>query len=152
MEVKDIIKQASLITTTASFKDAVTQMVNEKTNSLLVVDDEGKLVGEITISELLAAVVPDYLSGDSISAHFVDNETFEETVKETSEKQVSFFMSDKVTPVKLDEELMAIATKAIKYKTVRIAVVDDENKPIGIISRRGLKHIIGDALGIEDSE
>jgi len=152
MEVKDIIKEATLIEGTASFKEAVEKMINQKTNSLLVVDNEGKLMGEVTISELLAAVVPDYLSGDSISAHFVDNESFEKDIKETAEKQVQYFMSTKVTPVTLDEELMVIATKAVKYKTVRIAVVDEDNKPIGIISRRGLKHIIGDALGIADSD
>lgn len=152
MEVKDIIKDPVLITETASFKEAVEKMTREKTNALLVVNDAGELVGEVTISELLKAIVPDYLSGDSISAHFVDNEAFAEDVTDAAETEVQYFMSRNVTPVTLDEELMVVAIKAIKYKTVRIAVVDEHNKPIGIISRRGLKHIIGDALGIEDSE
>ena len=152
MEVKDIIKEASIINTEANFKEAVEKMIADKTNSLLVIDTEEKLVGEITISELLAAVVPDYLSGDDISAHFIDNEQFEESVKDAAEKQVEYFMSKKIAPVKLDEELMVIAVKAIANKTVRIPVVDEDGKPIGIISRRGLKHIIADALGIADSE
>lgn len=152
MEVKDIIKPPVLIGETASFKEAVETMVREKTNALLVVDTDGTLVGEVTISELLRGIVPDYLTDDSISAHFVDNDSFAEDVVEAAEKEVQYFMSTNVTPVTLDEEMMVVATKAIKYKTVRIAVVDEHKKPIGIISRRGLKHIISHALGIPDSE
>ena len=152
MEVKDITKEVSIITETASFKEAVAKMIKEKTNSLLVVDNEGKLVGEISISELLKAVVPDYLDNDSITAHFVSNEMFEEAVIDTAEKEVQYFMSRNITPVTMDEELMAVATKAIANKKVRVPVIDDGGKPIGIISRRGLKHIIGDALNIVDED
>lgn len=152
MEVKDIIKEANTIKKTASFRDAIKKMMGEKTNSLLVIDEAGKLVGEITISELLGAIVPDYLSGDAIAAHFVSNEMFEEAISDTAEKSVEFFMSTKIAPVELDEELMVVAIQAVANETVRIPVVDKEGKPVGIISRRGLKHIIGHALNIPDSE
>lgn len=151
MEIKDIIKPAITIKDTASLKDAVSLMIEEKVNALLVVDDDEKLIGEITVSELLTAIVPDYLDDDVIAAHFVSNEVFQETVEQASDKQVQFFMSKKITPVTMHEELMTIAVKAISGQHVRIPVIDDEGKPIAIISRRGLKHIIGDALNIEDA-
>lgn len=152
MEIKDITKPAITIGEDASLKDAVTEMVNKQVNALLVVDADGKLVGEVTVSELLKAIVPDYLDEDGIAAHFVSNEMFEEAVEHASDKQIKFFMSTRVTPVKMNEELMVVAVKAIAKKQVRIPVVDDEGKPIAIISRRGLKHIIGHTLGVPDSE
>lgn len=150
MDLHSIIKEAVTISEDASFKEAVALMIKEKTNSLLVVDDSGVLIGEITISELLHAVVPDYLEDDSIAAHFVTNEMFDEAITDTAEKQVKFFMRTDIEPVTLDAELMVIAVKAIDNKQVRIPVIDDQHKPIGIISRRGLKHIIGSILNITD--
>lgn len=152
MEIKDITKPAVTISEDASLKEAVTRMVEEKTNALLVIDTEGKLVGEVTVSELLKAIVPDYLDDDGIAAHFVSNEMFEEAVTHASDKLVKFFMSTRVTPVHMDDELMLVAVKAIAKKQVRIPVVDESGKPVAIISRRGLKHIIGHTLGVPDRE
>ena len=69
-----------------------------------------------------------------------------------ADKFVKLFMSTKITPVKLTDGIMEVATNAIAHKSVRIPVIDEEGKPVGIISRRGLKHIIGDALNISDTE
>lgn len=152
MELKDITKEAITINQTASFRDAVAMMIGRQTNSLLVVDDEGILVGELSISRLLRTVVPDYIDNDTITAHFVSNEMFEEAVHDTAEKEIQYFMSTDIHTVKENESLAAVATHAIAKHKIRVAVVDVENKPLGVISRRGLKHIIGSALGISDSE
>ena len=152
MEVKDITKPAVTISETASFREALSAMVNGKTNTLLVVNDEGKLVGEVSVADLLDAIVPEYLDGDSIAAHFATEEMFEEAVKDTEEKQVEFFMSHDYSTVEMDEGLMSVAATAIGHQRARIPVVDKDGRPIGIISRQGLKHIIAQFLGIEDSE
>lgn len=152
MEVKDIIKEAVTIGEDATFKEAVTLMIKGKTNSLLVTNEDGVLVGEITVSDLLEGIVPDYLSGDSVAAHFATNEMFDDAVQDTAGKEVRYFMTTDLAPIKQDEGAMAVAANAIAHQRVRIPVVDDNQKPIGIISRRGLKHIIGDALNIPDNE
>lgn len=151
MEVKDIVKEAVCISETASFKEAVVAMINGQTNTLLVTDGDGKLVGEVSVSDLLDGIVPEYLDGDSIAAHFATAEMFEEAVKDTSDKQVQFFMSKDYDPVQMTDGLMAIAATAIAFDRARIPVVDGDGRPVGIISRRGLKHIIAHTLGIEDS-
>ncbi len=151
METKDIIKQAVTIGEDASLKDALTLMISEKTNTLLVIDADGKLTGEVGVSNLLEAIVPDYLSGDGIAANFATKEMFEEAVKDAEEKQVKFFMSRELTAIELTESLMSVAITAIANNQVRIPVVDTNNRPVGIISRQGIKHIIAEHLGIEDT-
>lgn len=152
MEVKDIIKDAVLIGEEASFSDALRKMISEKTNTLLVTDEEGKLSGEVSVTDLLDAIVPEYLDGDSIAANFATEEMFEEAVKDAAEKQVQFFMSHDYSAVKLSDGLMTIAATAIGHQRARIPVVDDEDRPIGMISRQGLKHILAKYLGITDSQ
>lgn len=152
MEVKDITKEAVTIGEEASFRDALKAMVNGKTNTLLVIDDKGKLSGEVSVTDLLDAIVPEYLDGDSIAAHFATEEMFEEAVRDTEDKQVQFFMSHDFSTVEMHDGLMEVAATAIGHQRARIAVVDEDGRPLGIISRQGLKHIIAKFLGIEDSE
>ncbi len=150
MDKTKIIKPASLIGESDTFFDAVQKMVNEQTNSLLVVGEDGKLVGEISVTDLLDAIVPEYLDGDSIAAHFASEEMFEEAIQDTRDKEVRYFMDSNVVSVSEEEGMMAIAAAAIAGQKARIPVVDNEGRPLGIISRRGLKHIIAHSLSIKD--
>lgn len=152
MEVKDITKEAVTIGEEASFREALAAMVHGKTNTLLVTDGDGKLVGEITVADLLDAIVPEYLDGDSIAAHFATEEMFEEAVKDAEGQQVKYFMSQDFSAVEMTDGLMTIAATAIGHQRARIPVVDKENRPVGIISRQGLKHIIAKFLNIADSD
>ncbi|MEM9336773.1 MAG: CBS domain-containing protein [Patescibacteria group bacterium] len=151
MEVKDIVKEAVTISEEASFKDAVQAMISGQTNTLLVIDADGTLSGEVSVSDLLDAIVPDYLDGDNIAAHFATEEMFEEAAKDATDKQIKFFMSQDFSAVHMDDGLMAVAATAIGHQRARIPVVDADGRPLGIISRRGLKHIIAQTLDIEDS-
>lgn len=151
MEVKDIVKPATLIGEEASLKDALALMISDKTNTLLVIDADGKLSGEVTVADLLDAIVPEYLDGDSIAAHFASEEMFEEAVTTAQDKLVQFFMSQDYSPVEMTDGLMSIAATAIGNQRARIPVIDTDGRPVGIISRQGLKHILAKFLNIKDS-
>ncbi len=151
MEVKDIVKPAVVISESASFREAVSLMVKEQSNSLLVTGDEGRLVGEIHMSDILDAIVPAYLDGDSIAEHFATDEMFEAAVREAEDTPVEMFMSTDISPVTMNDGLMTIASVAIAQRKAHIPVIDKDERPIGIISRRGVKHIIAHSLGIKDS-
>lgn len=151
MEVKDIVKEAVIISEEASFREALSAMVTKQTNSLLVTNSDGELVGEVSVSTLLDAIMPEYLDGDSIAANFATEEMFEEAVRDAADKTVLDFMATDIQPVRMDDGLMSVAAAAIAHQKVRIPVVDADNRPIGIISRRGLKQLIAKFLNIPDS-
>ncbi len=150
MEVRDIVKPAVLISESASFRDAVTMMVREQSNTLLVVGAEGRLVGEVHMADLLDAIVPEYLDGDSIATHFASSEMFESAIRDAEATPVELFMSADINPITPNDNLMTIATVAISERKAHIPVVDEKERPIGIISRRGIKHILAHALGIKE--
>lgn len=151
MEIRDITKDAVVIHEEASFREAIALMINRQTNSLLVVNDEGVLTGEVNVSDLLDAIVPEYLDGDDISARFATEEMFKNAVIEAQDKLVGEFMTTDFAPVSLNDSLLTIAATAIAHQTAHIPIMDVENKPIGFISRRGLKHILGDCLEIKEN-
>lgn len=151
MELKDITKEAVIVQEDTTFREAIQTMVKQQTNSLLVINDEGELSGEVSVSDLLDAIVPEYLDGDSIAANFATEEMFEEAVLAAQDKPVSEFMSVGLEPIHGDDGLMAVAANAIARQQARIPIVDHDNRPIGIISRRGLKQILAKFLNIKDT-
>ena len=69
-----------------------------------------------------------------------------------SDLSVQDFMNSNIQPVHVDDSLIAIAGKAIAYQTAHLPIVDHDEHPIGIISRRGLKHILAKYLNITDTK
>lgn len=152
MEVRDIVKEAVIIHEDATLKEAVAAMVNRQTNTLLVTDSEGVLTGEVSVADLLDAVIPDTLTGDEIIEHFAAEQQFTAAVEAAADRSVSEFMSVDFTPVTLHDELITIAANAIGFQRARIPVVDSDSRPIGIISRQGLKLILAKTLGLEPKQ
>ncbi len=151
MEIRDLTKEAVLISEDSTFREAISLMVSKKTNSLLVIDEEGKLSGEVNVSDLLNAIVPEYGEPETIIQELSTEEGFGKAVRETEEKQVSEFMTVDIQPVHVDDSLLTIASTAITQETQHIPIVDRDERPIGVISRRGLKHILAKYLNIKDN-
>ena len=96
MELRDITREAIVIREDASFKDAITRMVREQTNSLLVVNENGELSGEIGVSDLLDAIVPLSMDGDSILSSLGTEKEFAEAVKNAYDILVSDYMNGQI--------------------------------------------------------
>lgn len=152
MQIDHIIKPAVLVDETATLEDVLRTMVEKKTNSLLVINEAEVLVGEVHIVDILDAIVPSFLDGDSIAAHFASEDMFKQAVVDAAGVEVRQFMNTDFPTVSPDEGLMAVAAIAVSRKKAHIAVIDNEGKPLGLISRRGIKHILGEAIGITDDE
>jgi len=151
MELKEIIKDVPIITETNTLREAVSIMIEKQTNSLLVAGDDGALIGEVSVVDLMDAIVPEYLDGDNVAAHFATEEMFKKAVAEAADKEVREFMKTDIDPIDIDDGLMAVAATAIAHQRARIPVIDRDNHPVGIISRQGLKKIIASFLNITDS-
>lgn len=146
MEVKDIVKAAVIISEHDTFETALKAMTTEHTNTLLVTNAQGQLVGEVTVTDLFDAIVPDTLNGDDVITHFADDNAFLASLSIARDLPVSEFMSRDFTALELKDNLVAIAATAIGHQRSRIPVVDIDNRPIGIISRQGLKQIMAKFL------
>lgn len=143
MQVKDITKPAVIISETNTFADALKAMITQHTNTLLVTNEDGILTGEVSVVDLLDAVVPDTLNGNEVINHFATDEAFIASLQVARDLPVAEFMSQDFSPLTEHDNLMSVIATAIANTRARIPVVDDEDRPIGIISRQGLKQILG---------
>ena len=149
MELKDIIKEPAIISEEATFREALGAMIREETNTLLVIGEEGTLVGEVSVSDLMDAIIPEYVTGDNMADNFATEELFTEAVKGAADSIVSEFMSMDIESVEVTDSIIEVAAIAIAHQKARIPVVDGEDRPIGIISRRGLKQLLARALNLK---
>lgn len=146
MKVKDIVKPAVVISEIDSFSDALNAMTTQHTNTLLVTNEEGELTGEVTVVDLLDAVIPNTLDGSEVMSHFSDDDSFIASIEVVKDLPVEEFMSRDFSPLTLNDDLLPIVATAIAHQRARIPVVDQDNRPVGIISRQGLKQILAKFL------
>ncbi len=143
MELKDITKEAVTISEYTTLGDALDLMLTEHTNTLLVTNEDGKLAGEVSVADFFDGIVPAHLDGDKILSLLSDEQSFIAALQDARETPVSEFMSVDFDSVHPDSTIMEVAAIAIAHARGRIPVVDHDDRPIGIISRQGLKQILG---------
>ena len=146
MELKEIIKDAVVVSDATTFGEALEAMLTQHTNTLLVADEDGKLAGAVSVSDLFDAVIPPNTDGDKALAQFADEAHFKAAVHAATETPISEFMSPDIDSVTPDDSFLQVAAIAIAQGSARIAVVDHSHRPVGIISRQGLKQILGKFL------
>ncbi|OQY17160.1 MAG: hypothetical protein B6I36_09365 [Desulfobacteraceae bacterium 4572_35.1] len=151
--IKDIMIEPILIGLDATFMDALKKMIGKKTNSLLVVNKKGVLVGRVQSLDLLWQIKPGYLDAEfaALTAHFIDENTFKEACDKAKDTALADFMEKGPTVVKPDSPLMEAAMIAIEDKHARIPVVDENGTPVGIVTRTELKKMMGQYLGVSDT-
>lgn len=143
MKLSEVTKEAFVISENASFGEALDMMLNNYTNTLLAVDDKGKLSGEVSVSDLFDAVIPMTMNPDDVIGSIKNEPAFIESVKEARETPIFDFMSTDYNTVTPNDTIMDVAAVAIAHQQARIPVVDHDEHPVGIISRQGLKQILG---------
>ena len=142
MEVKDMIKPAVVVSESDTFETALKAMTTQHTNTLLVVDEDGKLSGEVTVVDLLDAIVPNTLDGNQVMEHFADDKAFASSVDIVRNIPVSEFMTADYSALESTDNMMTIIATAITHQRARIPVVNKDQRPVGIISRQGLKAVL----------
>lgn len=148
LSIKDVMVPAIVVRNTSTLQSVVEKMCNEKTNAILVINENEVLVGEVNVVQVLQAIVPDYTETDSIAAHFVSEDIFKEEIEKAKSMPVSEFMITDRKTVKESASLMEVAVIAIERGQARIPVVDADDKLVGVITRRGLKKIIAKNLDL----
>jgi len=151
INIQDIMRKAVLIGPDAVFVDALRKMIVDKTNSLLVVSKTGKLVGEIQSFELIRQVVPGYVVSDEIAAHFATGEIFKEACEAAKGIPIEKFMTKDPQTITLKSSLVEAAVIGMAHGQSRIPVVDEQDKPLGVLTRTELKQVIGKFINIEES-
>ncbi len=133
-----------------SLCEAVTRMRGIKRShglpikGMLVKDDQGKVVGIVSIKDILRAVIPFYLSTDL--AIFSWDNMLEEMTKRASHKTVADIMVKELITIDSEDSLMACTDLMIKKGLQRLPVTDENDQVIGMVYLRDIFDIVAEYL------
>ena len=116
---------------------------------LPVIDKEGKLVGMLTMTDILKAVHPSYMSLMNLS-NFTWDGMVESLAKSVADKKVATVMSKEVFTVNEDDPLMECVDLMIKNNIRRLPVIDKAGKVVGMIYERDVFFVIVKAMLDDD--
>jgi len=141
----DTVLPSSTIKETVSLLRCGRRGEEEKgVNALMVVDESGKLVGLITMSHILKAIIPFYMEMAHLS-EFAWEGLFERMCHKIQDRKVSELMEKKVVTIGPDMNLIEIAEIMGKKMVKRLPVVA-EGRVLGIVYRKELFFKIVDTM------
>ena len=115
---------------------------------LPVLDKDGKLIGMLSMRDVLKAVHPSYMDLMNLS-NFTWDGMVESLAKSAADKKVEAVMSKEVVTVSEDDPLMECVDLMIKKNIKRLPVIDKAGKAAGMIYERDIFFAIVKAM-LED--
>ncbi len=147
--VASIMREVITISENVTSKEALNMMVCQKTNALVVVDTEGVFVGMINTRIFIEQAIPAYIVQDEIAAGFATEEVFRKSVGQVADVCIKDLMLKDVMTISPNDSLLKAAILATKRRQIRIPVIDENNRPIGLLSQTDIKHLIAKYLGVD---
>jgi CBS domain-containing protein len=134
------------ISSEKTLAEAVKQMVEKETNSLVVVDEEKKPIGIVSSYSLIRSVVPEYLTDDPVYSQFGAEGTFDKYAEKAKDKLVEEIMIKDFHSLSIDDAMIEAAAFASGDSRRILPVVDKKGKLVGAISRTCIKRALHDAI------
>ncbi|MCD6162003.1 MAG: PTS sugar transporter subunit IIA [candidate division Zixibacteria bacterium] len=122
------------IKTDKTLKDVANVFFKHNLRCLPVVDNDNKLVGEITGTELLKYALPNYKSFIANVANLPEIESFEELLQKEHSAKVSNFMNPNPIIVDINAPVVEAAAMML-FKKVEMVSVLAEGKLAGVITK-----------------
>ncbi len=142
LTVKDIMRRNVVtVSPDRSLKEVANMMFKNRISALAVVDDEGRLLGQITDRDLIQAALPDYKTLISNLNYSMDIEPFEELLKKEDKIKVSQLFNTDNEVASLDTKIVEVAALMI-FKDLRRVFVTQDDKLVGILLRKDIVNMI----------
>ena len=147
MLVKDIMEPITTnwLSADMTLQEAVCRMRETKwgsagasVNGMVVLEEGGKLVGVLSVRNVIRAVIPSYLVLDENLGGFTWDGMIEERTEKARGRMVRDVMSASVLTISPDASLMRCADTMIEHMLQRIPVVEKSDKVVGIVHLRDL--------------
>lgn len=143
MKAKDLMIQLhEYLTPEMTLKDAANILRTAKrgeervgVRGLPVLDKNGKMVGFLSMGDILKAVFPSYMSLMNLG-DFTWDGMVEDMAKKSCNKKVSEMMTKKVISVNEDAPLMECVDHMLKNNVKRLPVIAKDGKVVGILYER----------------
>lgn len=149
MLVRDIYtSNPNVIAENLTIRDVIERLISNDYNGLLVINDKEKLVGVLSLQDIVGHIVPKEMQEHSnlASSMYIPG-FFKEQCVEVGDKLVKQIMRREFIVADLDDSLMEIAADFL-HNDLYIVPVVEKGDIVGIITRSEIKKALALALDI----
>ncbi len=115
-----------------------------------VLDEKGNLVGMLSMTDILKAVYPSYMSMMNLGGFTWDG-MLETLAKKAGDRKVKDLMTSPIITVREDDPLMECVDLILRKRIRRMPVLDNAGKVVGMIYLRDVFFAITKAMLEEDN-
>ncbi len=134
MKVKDVmIYDISAVFEDDTIERAVDIMSRQLVSGVPVVDEDMKVVGFISETDIMKASIPSYFALLQSASFLPDANQFVKNMAKIKDKKVGEFMSKPPITVSPSDSLIHAADRMMRHNIKTIPVVDDEGRLLGIV-------------------
>lgn len=148
--VADLMRRPFLIPSSATLKDALRVLIENRSNIGIVVAEDNTFVGTVSTVDIIKEILPDYIENDEVAARFADDDLLQEDVLKAGLMPVCDFVDTHEKTLQADSGLVEAAVIMVREDAGRIVIVDEARKPLGVLTRTEIKKMFGAFLGIAD--
>lgn len=147
MLLKDIYNEnPRTINSKTLIKDALTRMVTDRLNGYLVVDENGKLKGILSLQDIAAATVPkQFQQNTNMAAAMYREGMFKEACLAIANKPVSSIMRKKFVTASLDTNVMVVAADFLQNDLYIVPVIE-KGDLVGVVTRSQIKKALLESM------
>lgn len=145
MKARNLASPQPVLRGRAPARDAAAVLARHDVRSVLVVDDQGSLVGILSDSELLRGLLPSYVDQSSLLAHVLEEGAAEVLYHRLEGRSIADLMPrdrDVVPLVGGDDTLVEVAAVMVRARASAVGVVDDGRLIGGITIDDLLSHLL----------
>ncbi len=155
MQVKEIMEPITTnwLSPDMTLQEAVCKMEETKwgpfgasVNGMVVLGEGGKLVGVLSLKNVIRAVIPSYMVLDEKLGGFTWDGMIEERTERAKGKKVAEVMSADVLTIAPNDSTMRCADTMVEHHLQRIPVVEKSGKVVGIVHIRDMYMAITDLM------
>ncbi|ACM23923.1 MULTISPECIES: HPP family protein [Thermotoga] len=143
------VKDAVIYDISAVFEDETVETVikllsRQNLSGIPVVDHDMRVVGFVSESDLIKALVPSYFSLLRSASFIPDTNQLIRNIVKIKDKPISNYMSKPPVVVKEDDPLIVAADYLIRHGFKSLPVVDDSMQLVGIVRRIDVLRVVSE--------
>ncbi len=136
----DLMSPPAFVELNASISDALDRFATEKCSTLAVVDENGKLVGELNALDIISKFIPEYYFMMQSINFLTDSDPFEQLARSEKSKKVREFMIPPRKVINADMPLIRFTIELCRRTAYSIFVTDEDGRLIGELTVKDLIH------------
>lgn len=146
MYLRDLVEHYPSATVDSPALDAVRSMADEHRLAIIVLDDHQRPYAVLSSSQILSALLPDYVVEDPNLAHVLDSHDAEQLIARLGDLTVADLMPREVrrVPVLAEDDTNLEAAAYMANEGVSVVAVVSDDRYVGAVT---VSRLLRDALG-----